>query len=315
MIVDPMQVLATPIAILATSLPSKEPINPGVPTSVAPIPTVIPDKPEYQLSTETGVRTLWVVFIVMLIASLIFAYLAWTVPVRKRFFHVITTVITIVAALSYFAMATGHGTSLHRIILHEEHDTVPDTKHVIYRQVFYARYIDWLITTPLLLLDLTVLAGLSGAHIFIVIVADLIMVVTGLFASYARVSSQKWGWFAIGIIGYLVVIWHLVVNGRTAAVRRSSTVANFYTSIAGFFLVVWTVYPIIWGVSEGARKLSVDKEIIAFAVLDILAKVGFGAWLLATHSRVPETQVDLGGFWTHGFTSEGQLRLDGDEGA
>jgi bacteriorhodopsin len=72
----------------------------------------------------------------------------------------------------------------------------------------------------------------------------------------------------------------------------------------------------IWGIADGSRILSVDGEIIAYAVLDVLAKPIFGAWLLLTQSRIPETNIDLGGFWTHGLSSEGRIRVgEDDEGA
>lgn len=59
-----------------------------------------------------------------------------------------------------------------------------------------------------------------------------------------------------------------------------------------------------------------DEEIIAYAVLDILAKPVFGAWLLFTHASMPEAQVDVGGFWAHGLGGEGSIRVgDDDEGA
>jgi hypothetical protein len=71
----------------------------------------------------------------------------------------------------------------------------------------------------------------------------------------------------------------------------------------------------IWAVAGGARIISVDSEIIAYAVLDILAKVVFGAWLLLTHAKMPETGIDLGGFWSNGISSDGSLRLNDDDGA
>jgi bacteriorhodopsin len=72
----------------------------------------------------------------------------------------------------------------------------------------------------------------------------------------------------------------------------------------------------IWGVADGSQILSVDGEIIAYAVLDVLAKPIFGAWLLIAQSRIPETNIDLAGFWTHGLSSEGRIRVgEDDEGA
>jgi bacteriorhodopsin len=72
----------------------------------------------------------------------------------------------------------------------------------------------------------------------------------------------------------------------------------------------------IWGIANGSHILSVDCEIIAYAVLDVLAKPVFGAWLLLAHTRMPEMHIDLGGFWAHGLGSEGRIRLgEDDEGA
>jgi bacteriorhodopsin len=45
-----------------------------------------------------------------------------------------------------------------------------------YRSIFYVRYIDWFITTPLLLLDLLLTAGMPWPTLLWVIVVDWIMV-------------------------------------------------------------------------------------------------------------------------------------------
>lgn len=71
----------------------------------------------------------------------------------------------------------------------------------------------------------------------------------------------------------------------------------------------------VWGIADGARKVNVDGEIIAYAVLDILAKPVFGIWLLLTHMSMPETKAELGGFWAHGLSSEGTIRVGDEDGA
>jgi len=285
-------------------------------TSATAFPTVLPDPATFEHATDAGMRTLWVVFVVMVLASAGFSALAWTVPLSRRLFHTITTLITITAAISYFAMATGHGVNYHHIHHTEHHKHVPNTHKDIYRQVYYARYIDWAITTPLLLLDLFFLAGTSGGHIMMAIAADIIMVLTGLFAAYgSEHNPQRWGWYAIACIAFLVVIWHLVLNGGAQARAKGSNLGKFYGSISAYTIIIWLVYPIIWGVADGARILSVNQEIIAYAILDILAKPIFGAWLLLTHSKMSEAHLQVDGFWTNGLNSEGRLRLDDDEGA
>lgn len=71
----------------------------------------------------------------------------------------------------------------------------------------------------------------------------------------------------------------------------------------------------VWGIADGSRNVDVDGEIIAYAILDVLAKPVFGLWLLLTHMNMPETNIELGGFWAHGLSGEGAIRIEDDEGA
>jgi bacteriorhodopsin len=216
-------------------------------------------------------------------------------------FHILTAFITTFAFLSYFATATGEGIRYHRIVVTEKHH-----KEIIFREVYWARYVDWFFTTPLLLLDLSLLAGLSGANILVAIVADLIMVLTGLFASFGRGDGQKWGWYTIACIAYLTVVYQLAYNGLAAVAGKDSKTKAFYRAIGGYTLLVWTIYPMfvvpgpwapnacwpcysVWGVTDGARIADVDAEIIAYAVLDVLAKPVFGFWLLFTLDSMAST--------------------------
>jgi len=305
--IDPVQALVRSTGIL---LPT------GTPTHVPAVPTVVPDTPEQQFIGDSGQTTLWIVFALMTIASAAFAGQALRVPVSNRLYHVITTLITTTAALSYFVMASGQGISIKHITIRHANDHVPDTFTHVERQIFWARYVDWAITTPLLLVDLGLLAGLNGAHLVMAIFADIVMVLMGLFAAFGRDDSPaKWGNFTIACIAYVVVIWHLLINGRNQARAKSDGVTKFYMTLASYTLILWTAYPIVWGFGDGARKLSVDGEIIAYAILDVLAKGVFGAWLLMQHARMSDTHVELKGFWSQGLSREGLLRLDEEDGA
>jgi len=305
--IDPVQAFAMATSSLLVPTSSAT-------VSVAPLPTVTPDKPHYEVIHDAGKKTLWVVFVIMLLSTIAFIGMAWRVPVQKRLFHVLTAFITCFAAISYFAMATGDGNSLAHIVIKDSHKYgIPDTFTHIYRQVFWARYIDWTLTTPLLLLDLSFLAGLSGADILVAIVADVIMVLTGLFAAFGHEGGQKWGYYAIGCIAYLVIVWQLAIPGRRAVMSKDAKTAKLFAAIGGFTLILWTLYPIVWGIGDGSRKISVDQEIIAYAVLDVLAKPVFGFWLLFTHGQSGAAAIE--GFWAHGLNSEGAIRIDDDEGA
>lgn len=285
------------------------------PTSVAPIPTVHPlPTVDNQFAGEAGHRTLWVVFVIMLIATVAFVAMAFRVKVEKRFFHIITAFITLFATLSYFAMATGDGISVKNITIEHQHKKgIPSTYDEVNREIYWARYVDWSLTTPLLLIDLAFLAGLNGASMLIVIVADLFMVLTGLFAAYGTGEGQKWGYYAMACAAYLVIVYQLALNGRNAVKSKDQKTATLFVSLAGFTALLWTAYPIVWGVADGARKANVDAEIIAYAVLDVLAKPVFGFWLLLSHDFSSATSLSIEGFWAHGPGAEGAISIGDDE--
>ena len=259
-----------------------------------------------------------------------------------------TAFITTFAAISYFAMASGDGISYNHIVIKESHKHVPDTTQDIYRQVYWARYVDWSVTTPLLLMDLAFLAGLSGANILVAVIADLIMVLTGLFAAFGAEGGQRWGYYAMACIAYLVLVYLVGVGGRATAAAKDKKTATFFAAIGGFTLLLWTLYPMwvckrspsyraltlhsIWGIADGSRKIGLDAEIISYAVLDVLAKPVFGFWLLFTHDSLSSSYVvlicwcfialthyrvvSIDGFWANGLGKEGSLRVgDDDEGA
>ena len=149
---------------------------------------------------------------------------------------------TTFAFLAYFALATGDGINWNKTVIEENHKHVPTTYKTIYRQVYWARYVDWSLTTPLLILNLSLLASLAGANILVAIVADVIMVLTALFAAYGSDDGQKWGWFAISCIAYLTVVYQLAFNGRAAVAGKDSKIKTFYAAIGGFALLIWIAY-------------------------------------------------------------------------
>lgn len=204
---------------------------------------LLAEPPVYQVASHDGVRALWVVFILMVISSVVFALLSWNIPVSRRIFHVITTLTTIISALAYFGMASGHATGFNCTAHADHHKHLPDTYHDVCRQVLWARYVDWSLTMPLLLFELFLLAGVDGAHTLMAVVANVIMVLAGLFSAFGHVhTAQKWGWYAISCIAYLFVIWLVGVQGRRVANTRDNNVPKLFGSLAGFSLILWAIY-------------------------------------------------------------------------
>ena len=92
--------------------------------------------------------------VLMLIGMVVFLAMGWgEEDPRKKEFYIITTLIPGIAAASYLSMFFGFGLT-----------EVPlESGRVV--DVYWARYADWLFTTPLLLLDIGLLAGASNRDI------------------------------------------------------------------------------------------------------------------------------------------------------
>lgn len=277
--------------------------------TAVPLPTVTHTPPQFEHITDLGQNTLWVIFALMLVSTIASIGLSWRVALSKRLFYQTTTYITLISTFTYYAMATGGGWNFHHVWVTQEHKhDLPDTHKIVLRQIFWARYADWLLTTPLILFNLGALSGLSGANILNTAVASVAMIFTGLFSVYSHGGKTKWGWYAMSWVAFITIGWNLVANGRATAQRRG--VGAAYNPLSTYTVIVWATYLIIWGVSDLGRSLSPNKVTLAYAVLDVLAKPVFGFWLLFGQGKANDSHLKVDGTWTEGFGQrEGLLRV------
>ena len=94
--------------------------------------------------TNLGTSWYWTTTAVMALSTI--GFMAWSVkvPKERRIFHYITAAITLVASLAYFTMASNLGHAAVPVQFQRNNPAVVGES----RQIFYVRYIDWVITTP-----------------------------------------------------------------------------------------------------------------------------------------------------------------------
>lgn len=110
-------------------------------------------------------------------------------PRTDRVFFYITAAINFTACIAYFTMGSNLGwTPIDVEWLRPVGSHLAGTN----REVFYVRYIDWFVTTPLLLMDLLLTAGLPWPTIIWTIFLDEVMIITGLVGALVK-SRYKWG--------------------------------------------------------------------------------------------------------------------------
>lgn len=226
---------------------------------------------------------------VMGASTLVFMGMAMTKPQTHRLFHYITAGITAVACVAYWCMGSDLGqTPIQAEFLRPGTITGPAGT----REIFYVRYIDWFVTTPLLLLDLLLTAGVPWPTIMITILADEIMIVTGLVGALTS-STYKWGFWTFGTAALFFIAYELAIDGRRHANAHGGSVKSTFLRCGVLTLVLWFLYPIAWGLSEGANVIHPDSEAIFYGILDIFAKPGFGILLILGHNTIEPASIGL----------------------
>lgn len=237
--------------------------------------------------TTHGSDWYWAVFAILFISTAGFIGLSFTKPREHRIFHYITAAITMVATIAYFSMASNIGWAPIAVEFQRGGKVAGAN-----RQIFYVRYIDWVITTPLLLMDLLLTAGLPWPTVFFTILIDEVMIITGLVGALVR-SSYKWGYFVFGMFALFWVIWVLAFEARLHAGHIGADVGRVFLICGTLTSVLWFLYPIAWGLAEGGNVISSDSEAIFYGILDVLAKPVFGALLLWGHRNIDPARLGL----------------------
>ncbi len=199
-------------------------------------------------------------------------------------------IVPLIAACSYFAMATGQG------LIMLPTDTAVATGATATRIFYFARYIDWLFTTPLLLVSLGLTAmhaGRKQAGLFVgAVLADLMMIITAFTFSASEVAWMRWTWFIISCAAFLGVYYVIWVPQKEANSLERDDVRSIYVRDASVLSVLWLGYPIILAVApDGLNVVSDSFSVLVIAVLDVLAKVVYGLMTVVSDERV--TNRDL----------------------
>ena len=232
---------------------------------------------------------LWLTTAIMLIGGLAILAIGKRRTPSEELHTALHGIVPIIAASSYFAMAIGQGAVSVPIL--DAPGGVAAT-----RLFYYARYVDWSFTTPLLLTTLAMTAMHAGPKrpgiIVGVILADVIMIATASFFGASEVAWIKWTWFAISCVAFLGVYYVIWVSQMEANRLERDDVRSNYRRNATTLSVLWLIYPIIlFFAPDGLGVFSEAFSVFCIAVLDVVSKVVYG--LMTTLSDTKTVDRDL----------------------
>jgi len=220
--------------------------------------------------SSTDYTVLWVSFACMFFSFVVFYITLKMQPVGKRLFHAYTCGIVGFASTAYLFMALGGG------YIYVRDDT----------EIFqYARYIDWLFTTPLLLLDLAGLAGVPMEDQVMLVILDILMILAGFAGGVASTSTTALLMWLLGCIFFVPIVYDLIVTFSKCAKEVGDAAGKTYGQLMWLTVAMWVCYPIVFFVTEFHDWLGLTGETICYCILDVIAKCGFGFILLFSKQR------------------------------
>jgi len=240
--------------------------------------------------SDHGSNANWAVFALHVV--LLLAILGWTMvtPLRRRVFNYFSIGILLIASIYYFVLASNLGSTV--IPTRYNRDTG------LTRQIFYARWVGYTLNFTLVFWALQLLAGVGWGSILFTILLVWSYTINHLIGALVW-SQYKWGFFAFGVLSYLLLVWKVLIVGRGFAVRLWQNISGTFTMLAAYELFLLLLYPIAWGVSEAGNQIHSNSEQAFYCVLDTLSQGVFAVLLVVMTRKVDHDVIGLS-FHDHG---------------
>jgi bacteriorhodopsin len=149
------------------------------------------------------------------------------------------------------------------------------------------RYVDWILTVPLLLVEVIAVLALakeaSRSLIKRLVVASAAMIILGYPGEISADNGTKMLYFVLSMIPFLYILYVLFVELSKSLDRQPDGVAKTVSNLRLLLIGTWLVYPISYlipvfitspSASEAASLFTYRQ--VGYTVADVLAKCVFG---------------------------------------
>ena len=227
----------------------------------------------YDLSTDFTAFTFWVATAVMLMGAVFFFMERSTVKKEWQTSLTVACLVCLVAFWHYLYMRTGYSIS-------GESPTE-------------LRYVDWLITVPLQIVEFyLIVAAVSAVSLSVfwkLLVGSLVMLIGGYMGEAEHVSHMTG--FIIGMVGWVYVIWLIWAGDAAQAANgaKNENLAMAFTGIKWIVTVGWIIYPIGYAMGYLVEGTDVSGLNALYNLADVVNKFLFG--LVIWHAAMRDSGV------------------------
>jgi bacteriorhodopsin len=227
-------------------------------------------------------------FAAMAAATLFFWFGRGQVGPAYKTAMTITGLVTAIAAYHYFRIFESWDAAF------SVSDGVITASGVAFNDAY--RYVDWLLTVPLLLIELVLVMRLSQSETVSKATklgfAAALMIVLGYPGEIAADNATRALWGTLSTIPFLYIVWELFKGLGSAIERQPENVRGLVKQTRLLIFASWGFYPLVYmipytSLSGGAVETGVQ---VGYTIADLVAKVGVGIliYLIAVRKSAAE---------------------------
>lgn len=159
------------------------------------------------------------------------------------------------------------------------------------------RYVDWLLTVPLLLIELILVMKLSAAETnskgLKLGSLAAIMILLGYPGEVAADNTTRWIFWGLSMLPFLVIVADLFGGLKKAIDNQPESVRGLISNARFLTVASWCFYPVVFvlpmlGMSGGAATAAVQ---VGYTIADVVAKAVFGVFIYAIAVRKSAAEV------------------------
>jgi bacteriorhodopsin len=148
------------------------------------------------------------------------------------------------------------------------------------------RYVDWLLTVPLLLVEVVAVLALGAAVakslIIRLVPASAAMIALGYPGEISNDQNTQVLYGVLSTIPFIYILYVLFVELTKSLERQPAGVAGSVKNLRLLLIATWGVYPIaymfnIWGDASSSSFVAIQ---VGYTLADVLAKCVFGLTIL-----------------------------------
>ncbi|WP_425997744.1 bacteriorhodopsin-like [Caulobacter sp. DWR1-3-2b1] len=201
----------------------------------------------------------------------------------------ISGIVTGIAAYHYFRIFE----SWHQAYMFK--DGVVTMTGVAFNDAY--RYVDWLLTVPLLLIELILVMRLSRAETTAKTItlgsSAALMIVLGYPGEIATDLGSRALWGGLSMIPFIYIVWQLFV-GLGESIKQQPVAAQGLVRTARLVTFAsWGFYPVVFaapffGLTGGSVETTIQ---VGYTIADLIAKVGLGILIFLIAVRKSESET------------------------